>query len=101
VFQLFGVKLAAPAVSFTDAGKIAYKSADLNILNEIDLNYANNNMVYTVTGYAKDNFYGFSVENLRIVRVSDTGDVLSTTKELLFVSFVKNLVSSTFGLWQH
>ena len=94
VFPVFGIIFTAPAVTFTDAGKIAYKAAGLNSINEINLQYESGKMVYLVTGYAKDNFQGFDVENLRTVKISDSGNVISITKEPLFISFFKTLFNS-------
>jgi len=100
VFPLFGVTVKAPAVSFTEAGKIAYKAAGLNTLEEIKLEYSSENMIYTVVGHAKDSFFGFDTENLRIVTISSDGNVLSITKEMMVFSFFRNLFSSTIGLWK-
>jgi hypothetical protein len=101
VFQVFGIAFTPPAVSFTEACQIAYKIANLNALDEITLDYHSGKMVYTVTGYAKDSFYGLDVENFRVIRISDSGDVTSVNKELLFISFLKNLFSSTTKMWQY
>lgn len=100
IFPLFGVTVHAPAVSFTEAGKIAYKAAGLNMLEEIKLEYSSENMIYTVVGHAKDSFFGFDTENFRIVTISSDGSVLSITKEMLVLSFFKNLFNSTIGLWK-
>jgi len=101
VFPIFGVVFKAPAVSFNEAAKIAYKAADLNTINEITLEYKVEQMVYTVSGYAKDSFYNYDVENFRVITISDSGDVKSISKEPLIFSFVKGLGASTVKIWQH
>lgn len=101
VFPLFGITFTPPAVSFTEACQIAYKIVNLNALDEIVLDYNSGKMTYTVTGYAKDSFYGLAVENFRIITVTDSGAVTAINKELLFISLLKNLFTSTIKMWQH
>lgn len=100
VFPIFGIQFIAPLATFSDAVKIAYKTAGLNTLDEIKLDYESGKMIYTVFGHAKDSFRGFELENFRIIVVADNGDVISINKESLFVSFLKKLFTSTIKTWQ-
>ncbi|HLC39260.1 MAG TPA: hypothetical protein VJJ76_00060, partial [archaeon] len=94
------VPLKPPRLSFDQAAKIAYDEGKFFELDQIRLQYHIGEPLYIVYGLAKDRFYNFEVDNLRIVKLdADSGDVVEILKENVIFSFIKTVFVSAIKVW--
>ena len=84
-------------ISFKDAVDTAINASSMYDVVQVRLLYLNGDPVYIVRGVAYDNYVGYSVDNWRVVTINaENGNVMSVSKELLFVSYVRTSVDNVF-----